>query len=252
MRGNDVDIWESFLFSEGLLSHRTGTFSPFVTEATIKFQKIKNLSPDGIVGRFTLAAAMSEGLSVDMYDDSEIEYTSSWPLRPDFRSPTVEENYEQFGRIITRPKDNLGNVEIVSRDDKYRIVKLEIPSKYRQQAPCLPSAVLVHALVEQPLLGLFEEWYDASLLHLIKTWGGTLAVRYKRGSTMSLSDHAWGSALDFNVQWNLMGRVPALRGKTGSVRELIPIANRRGWFWGGHYSNPDGMHLAYTRHGNGR
>jgi hypothetical protein len=35
-----------------------------------------------------------------------------------------------------------------------------------------------------------------------------------------------------------------LVGEKGSVRELVPIANRWGFYWGGHYNGrPDGMHF---------
>ena len=58
-------------------------------------------------------------------------------------------------------------------------------------------------------------------------------------------NHAWGTAFDVNVPWNARG-MPALRGEKDSVRELVPIANSRG-FWGGHFSRRDGMHFEASR-----
>jgi hypothetical protein len=50
--------------------------------------------------------------------------------------------------------------------------------------------------------------------------------------------------MDLNVAWNRLGTVPALKGKTGSLRELVPIANELGIYWGGHFAGrPDGMHF---------
>ena len=59
-----------------------------------------------------------------------------------------------------------------------------------------------------------------------------------------LSNHAFGTAFDINVPFNPLGARPALIGKQGSVRELVPIANEHGFFWGGHFGKrPDGMHF---------
>jgi hypothetical protein len=42
--------------------------------------------------------------------------------------------------------------------------------------------------------------------------------------------------------------MPALKGELGSVRELVPLANRHGFYWGGHFrGRPDGMHFEAAR-----
>jgi hypothetical protein len=42
----------------------------------------------------------------------------------------------------------------------------------------------------------------------------------------------------------MLGKRPALVSEKGSVRELVPIANKYGFYWGGHFnSRPDGMHF---------
>jgi D-alanyl-D-alanine carboxypeptidase len=65
-----------------------------------------------------------------------------------------------------------------------------------------------------------------------------------RGRPGELSNHAFGAAFDINFPWNPLGEVPALVGQRGCVRELVPIANRFGFFWGGHFHNRlDGNHF---------
>lgn len=61
--------------------------------------------------------------------------------------------------------------------------------------------------------------------------------------------NSFGSAFDINVPWNYLGSQPALVGKHGSVRELVPIANEHGLYWGGHFggSRPDGMHFEVAK-----
>jgi hypothetical protein len=59
-----------------------------------------------------------------------------------------------------------------------------------------------------------------------------------------LSNHAWGTAFDINVQWNGLGITPAFRNEAGSVRDLVEIAYQNGFYWGGWFkSRQDGMHF---------
>ncbi len=72
--------------------------------------------------------------------------------------------------------------------------------------------------------------------------------RFVRGSQPRLSKHAYGSAIDLNAEWNRLATVPALKGKQGSVRELVPLANRHGIYWDGHFKGrADGMHFELAR-----
>jgi hypothetical protein len=72
--------------------------------------------------------------------------------------------------------------------------------------------------------------------------------RFIRGSHSVLSNHAYGTAFDINAPWNALGVRPALVGKPGSVRELVPLAAEHGFAWGGHFrTRPDGMHFELVR-----
>jgi hypothetical protein len=104
--------------------------------------------------------------------------------------------------------------------------------------------VSIHVAISQQFLNLFKAWDDAGLTYLIVTWGGSWAPRFIRGSRTVLSNHAWATAFDINVQWNQLGIQPALRGATGSTRELVDIAYEHGFYWGGWFpQRPDGMHF---------
>jgi hypothetical protein len=59
--------------------------------------------------------------------------------------------------------------------------------------------------------------------------------------------NCFGSAFDINVPWNGLGVQPALKGKMGSVRELVPLAHRFGLYWGGHFQRQDGMHFEVAK-----
>jgi hypothetical protein len=50
------------------------------------------------------------------------------------------------------------------------------------------------------------------------------------------------------MTWNNLGKIPARIGSEGSVRELVPVANDFGFYWGGHFkSRPDGMHFEVAK-----
>ncbi len=75
-------------------------------------------------------------------------------------------------------------------------------------------------------------------------WAGSYVPRFIRGSRTTLSNHAFGTAFDINTRENALGAIPALVGKHGSVRKLVPLANQHGFYWGGHFkSRKDGMHF---------
>jgi hypothetical protein len=94
---------------------------------------------------------------------------------------------------------------------------------------------------------LWTAWEKKGLLNLVLTYGGAYNPRLVRGGT-SLSPHAFGTAFDINYEWNKLGVQPVLAGEKGSVRELVLIANKYGFYWGGHFNKrPDGMHFEVAK-----
>jgi hypothetical protein len=101
-----------------------------------------------------------------------------------------------------------------------------------------------HRLAADQLIGLWQDWEQAGLLDRILSFDGAFVPRFIRGSTKTLSNHAFGSAFDINASLNGLGVRPPLFGQRGSVRELVPIAHKWGFYWGGHFNTrPDGMHF---------
>jgi hypothetical protein len=114
-------------------------------------------------------------------------------------------------------------------------------------------AVRFHHLGVKQLLGVWAAWEEAGLLDRVKTWNGSFATRFKRGKAGSariedLSNHCWATAMDLNALWNQLGEEPAQIHQLGCVRELVPLAQKFGWFWGGNFhSRKDGMHFELGR-----
>ena len=110
------------------------------------------------------------------------------------------------------------------------------------------NTVRFHRLAVKQFLGLLNAWGSAGLIHHIETWDGAFVPRLKRGHAGSslatdLSNHSWGTAFDVNAQWNRLGVKPAPLGQRGCVRELVSVAREFGFFWGGDFKRPDGMHF---------
>lgn len=70
---------------------------------------------------------------------------------------------------------------------------------------------------------------------------GMLCARFVRGSTVSISNHSWGTAVDLNLNGQLDN--PG-NGRTQRGLALIaPIFNRHGWYWGAAFPREDAMHF---------
>ena len=244
-KGALVKQWQYFLLGQGLLEGTVdGKFGVFTKEATLEFQFINDLEPDGIVGNYTYGKAMLLGFmgATDKFDDKS---SINWPPKPDFEVITSNsKRHEIFGQFDYEHNPipgNYENIRVMGNWASENIVRVEIPQLISIKGT---ANVSFHKLAAQQLKDLWQAWEDEQLLHLVLTWHGSYVHRYIRGSTRTLSNHAFGTAFDINANWNWLGAVPALTSKLGSVRELVTIANDFGFYWGGHYSRRlDGMHF---------
>lgn len=107
-----------------------------------------------------------------------------------------------------------------------------------------------HVKAHPHLKSAFDEIRAKGLAHMIISWDGSFVPRYKNwdASSGQLSSHSWGVAFDINQRFNSVRQVPALPGKPGDLRPLVPIFAARGFAWGGHFTSPlDGMHFELAR-----
>lgn len=74
---------------------------------------------------------------------------------------------------------------------------------------------------------------------------GMLCCRLVRGSTTSISNHSWGTAIDLTISGVLdtYGNDQVQFGLT----LIAPIFNRMGWYWGAAFRTEDGMHFEGSR-----
>lgn len=244
--GEEVRRWQRFLIGQGLLeSAADGVFGPVTERATRTFQRRAKIDVEGIVGPMTYAAALQRGFDVDFTDPLGGEDGGDWPPRPDFLPLVANaDRAALFGEFSYEPVGpDTDGIRILGGWQKANIQHVTVPRLIGVKGAPATGRISVHRLVIEQTRALFQGWQDAGLADLILTWEGSFAPRFVRGSRTNLSNHAWGTGFDMNYQWNRLATVPALRGEKGSVRELVPIAQDHGFYWGGHFSRHDGMHF---------
>lgn len=173
----------------------------------------------------------------------------NWPPHPNFnplRSNAARQNV--FGRFDFE-RTSGDNIRILGNWVQDNIVTVAIP----QLASVKGAAggnIQYHRLAAEQLRAMWAAWEAAGLLRLVLSWSGSFVPRFMR-SGKQLSTHAFGCAFDINVPWNGYYKQAALVGDQGSVRELVPIANQHGFYWGGHFQYgrglSDGMHFEWAR-----
>ena len=85
---------------------------------------------------------------------------------------------------------------------------------------------------------------DPDLYDRINT-SGSLCVRRIRGTQNSLSNHAFGTALDLNIDGHLDGFADG-RTQLG-LTILADFFNKEGWIWGAGFGREDSMHFEVSR-----
>lgn len=70
---------------------------------------------------------------------------------------------------------------------------------------------------------------------------GALCARYVRGSSRTVSSHAWGMAIDLTLAGDLdrMGD----RSTQAGLVVLADYFNAAGWYWGAGFEREDSMHF---------
>jgi hypothetical protein len=253
-KGPDVKQWQNFLIGQGFdPGLADGKFGPRTGQATMAFQSRFGLVADGIVGNASWGQAMVLGLPVLEDPPTGDQTGPDFPSKPSFSPLTsTAERQSLFGRFRFEANPipgNRENIRILGDWEAQNIVRVQIPQLAGVSGAGTTGAVRFHRLAVAQLVSLWRAWEEAGLLDLVTTWGGAFVPRFVRGSVTSLSNHAFGTAFDINMAFNPLGARPALVGRPGAVRELVPLANRHGFYWGGHFTRLDGMHFEIAKLG---
>ena len=242
-----VTAWQHFLIGRGLLRGLAdGKFGPKTQLATRRFQREQKLQVDGVVGNRTFAQAMTHGFTLVEDPENADRRGPNWPAPPTFKYLGLSQRQKLFGPLNFEVVDpRRGKVRILDNWARANIVRVEVP---QLKAITRYFRVQLHRKIAPQFLALWSAWEAEGLLDRVVSWQGSFVPRLIRGSDKTLSNHAFGTAFDINAAYNRLGHEPARVGATGCVRELVPLAHKFGFFWGGHYRRrADGMHFEAVR-----
>lgn len=251
MKSIEVAHWQSFLRGLKIYYGQIDEdFGQKTHDATIIFQRKYKLKDDGVVGTSTYAKALSLGYVTEVEDDENDIYSENYPAKPNFNPLTSNIQREKlFGKFDFEPnpsKTNPEGIKILGDWTSKNIIKVNLPALSKATGGKF-SSMQWHKSAEEQLVKFFETLEKENLHTRILSYAGAFYPRYVRGSRSVLSNHSWGTAFDINVPQNGLNRRPALVGQLGCVREIVPIANDFGFYWGGHFSRKDGMHFEIAK-----
>lgn len=250
--GPEVEAWKNFLVGQAFYWLDVDqNFDEETAQATRIYQDSKGLGKDGEVGPGTLKAAIADGFpdpdAATVPADDVLG--PNWPQKPEFPPLDYMGRAKIFGTFAFQPAGITGNPEAIKITDGWdhkNIVTVDIPQLHTTKGGN-GGKVSFHTKAATQLQGLWTAWESAGLLPLVLTFDGGWAARFVRGSTKYLSNHSYGTAFDINYKWNMLGAVPALVSKEGSVRKLVDLAHQHGFYWGGHFTRLDGMHFEVAK-----
>jgi hypothetical protein len=275
----EVERWQYFLIKQGvpIVGGIDGSFGSLTEQATVAFQTKVGVDRTGALDAKTLQAAGSAGYVIVPDDHySKLDKPSFPPKPTGLQSPSNGDRNKAFTcfsftqrRLVERPADNKEEIIIGASCDgslpdweNAQIARIQVPQLIHVPGTT-NGFIRVHRLLQDKVLALFAAWEAANVAHLIIHFSGSFVPRYKRGkqppgpgpqaaklsrNVDKLSNHSFGSAFDLNDKQNEQPAPPARVKEKGTVKELVPIANSLGWFWGGHFSagSVDGMHFEYA------
>lgn len=248
--GEDVSEWEYFLRGRGFYYIEiSDTYDADVETATKDYQGTRGLKVDGVVGNNTYAAAMQDGFNI-VKDSSLSKDGPNWPSKPDYHPLDSNEKSHLFTRFSYVPNntpDNPEAIHVLGSWFQDHITEVNIPQLYDVKGTAGLTHFPFHKLGASQFKGFFQAIENLGFKDRILTWGGSYSARFVRGSRVYLSNHSYGTAFDINVPWNMLGSQPALVGKRGSVRDLVLIAAKFGFYWGGYFRRKDGMHFEISK-----
>lgn len=248
--GSEVKKWQYFLNGQGY--HEViadGIFGPNTEKATRDFQQNHGLTPDGIVGTYTLTRAGMIGFGLVKNPADENPEGIHWPPKPAFKSWSQHEYCNHCGTFSwkLKPGENTGRELMITCNwESENLVYIDTPF-LQNLPPYHTKRIQVHKKAANQFEQLFRHWELDGLANLLLSYDGGYNPRMIRGSENKISSHSYGIAFDINAAWNPLGVIPPKVNQTGSVRNLVEIAHAHGFYWGGHFSRYDGMHFEVAR-----
>lgn len=124
-------------------------------------------------------------------------------------------------------------------------------SKFRKVNKIIPDKIYCNKIIVDDLFKVFEELKNTKLISEIRSYDGCFNPRYIRGMEAEkiLSNHAFGTAIDFNASDNPLGK-KRLENIENKLRpwsaDFIAVWEKYNFINGYRFSRGDGMHFEYV------
>lgn len=215
---------------------------------------------DGICGPRTIGAIRAFQASFLRVPDGRVDpHGITWQrLTEGAREIGVRGIHSRYTHLVPKPAPGTVNIGLEAANNAFMESKLGKPRDH-YSSDCQPltneklkrNTVIRNvgkfnvqglapavASLSEVLADIAREQPD---IHTILGTAGMLCCRFQRGSSRSISNHSWGTAIDITLNGLL-----DVRGdnKTQFGLTLIaPIFNRHGWYWGATFRTEDSMHF---------
>lgn len=174
-------------------------------------------------------------------------------------TPAVRNEYLE---LLPRPGRELNNVGLTAVSNSFMIGRFGQPREnYSQDDQPITNARL-RTLMKTDSVGPFRVNGMAAAVESLKLvfadireaypdlyemigFAGMLVVRNVRGSTTSISNHSWGTAIDLKID-GILDRRGDDRVQKG-LTLIAPIFNTHQWYWGVNFGTEDAMHFECSR-----
>lgn len=243
--GPAVRKWQTFLRGQGFGIQITGQFDAETEASTSNYQRQHRLDVDGVVGNQTLGHAGTLGMElVDYVSDAN----SGYPREPRFAAlMSTADRQRVFGKFAFTPAPTARDPEAIRITDNWpseNIITIQVPEWVGVTGFPVNGKISFHRHAAPRFRSFVAAVQAAGMRNQVLSWGGSFVPRFIRGSRTTLSNHAFGTAFDINMEWNALGAEPAWPGHKGCVFELVRLAHLHGFYWGGHFKRRrDGMHF---------
>jgi hypothetical protein len=265
----DRGVVEALADGEGVLGESSGKLRGLGPGAVLRFGEVRvriaAILPDELVGAHELLVSRELGLRIGVSRDRyALLVTEGRPtvgqltaaIRAVLPAGTLlrvrapgDTPYFRHGDAVLPPvaiKELFGEFAAKPRAGQPGYLTLD-PAWVRanivtRRVPLLGS-VTCHVALFPQIRGAIAEIVELGLEDTIHSYSGCYAPRrINRIASAGISHHAWGIALDLNVQQgNLFGQTPH------QDPRMVNVFEEWGFIWGGGFIQPDGMHFEYHR-----
>lgn len=250
-RRSDVEIVQRLLLRNGVSPGRIdGLCGPNTVRAIITFQSRFLSRPDGRVD--------PNGTTLRHLNNAN-QSTNSQGSQP---ATTPASQLQTLTSLVPRPSRESINQGLEAVSNAFMVRTLGQPREsYSTDCQPMTNSVLRRSMVTQSVgpfrvtglrpavnslsAALSQVQQEQPAIYAILGTAGMFCCRYVRGSQTAISNHSWGTAIDFKLN-GVLDRRGDNRVQIG-LTLIASIMNQHGWYWGAAFRTEDAMHFEASR-----